>query len=319
MADLSQTAFVFPGQGSQVVGMGKDVGDAHPVARDTFTEADALLGYPLSHLCFEGPEDDLNDTYYTQPALFVCSMALLRALQTLHPEAKPRVMAGHSLGELTALCAAGAYSFADGLRLVQARGRLMKEAGEQHPGAMAAIIGLDTPTLQALVDRAVQETGAILVSANDNSPGQVVVSGEVAAVDKAVELGKSFGARLVRKLPVSIASHSPLMADAARAFGDVLNSVTFETPVVPVYGNVNAAPLTTPDAIRNELEAQLTSPVRWTESVAAMVAARVKTFVEIGSKDVLTGLIKRIDDSAARVNVNSAPTLQAYAETLMSS
>jgi [acyl-carrier-protein] S-malonyltransferase len=317
MADFLQTAFVFPGQGSQVVGMGKDFADVYPDARETFAEADALLGYALSRLCFEGPETDLNDTYYTQPALFVCSIALLRVLHSARPKAQPAFMAGHSLGELTALCAAGAYSFADGLRLVQARGRLMKEAGEQHPGAMAAVIGLDTATLQALCDRATQETGAILVSANDNSPGQVVVSGEVAAVDKAVELGKSFGAKLVRKLPVSIASHSPLMAEAARAFGDVLNTVSFQPPAVPVYGNVTAAPLTTPDAIRHEFEAQLISPVRWTESVTAMVTAGVKTFVEIGSKDVLTGLIKRIDDSAARINVNSVPTLQAYLDSLI--
>ena len=313
MINLSQTAYVFPGQGSQLVGMGKEIADAYPIARAVFEEADALLGYSLSKLCFEGPESDLNDTYYTQPALYVTSVAILRALQSVYP-AVPAAVAGHSLGELTALAAADAFSFADGLRLVQTRGRLMREAGERSPGAMAAVIGLDEAGVRALCERATAESGGILVPANDNSPGQIVISGEVTAVDKAVELGKSMGARLVRKLAVSIASHSPLMSEAARQFAQALGEITIQAPRLAVYANVTAAPVTTPNDVRHELETQLTQPVRWTESVAAMVAAGITTFVEVGSKDVLTGLIKRIDANAITYNLDTAARLQTFIE-----
>lgn len=316
MSDGSTTAFVFPGQASQVVGMGKDVADAHPAARAVFEEADAILGYAISKLCFEGPEADLNDTYYTQPALYVCSLAMLRALQSLRPDFAPLAMAGHSLGELTAFAAAGAYSFADGLRLVQKRGQLMREAGERTPGAMAAVIGLDTAGVTALCERAAVETGTILVSANDNSPGQIVVSGDVAAVDKAVEIGKSMGAKLVRKLAVSIASHSPLMREAGEDFAQALENVVFQTPVLPVYANTSAAPVTTSDAIKHELAMQLTSPVRWTESVTAMVDAGVTRFVEVGPKDVLTSLIKRIDTTVTPYTMNDAAKLAEFAHSI---
>jgi [acyl-carrier-protein] S-malonyltransferase len=317
MSDVSTTALVFPGQASQVVGMGKDVAEAYPAARAVFEEADAVLGYAISRLCFEGPESDLNDTYYTQPALYVCSLAMLRAFQALRPEFVPLAMAGHSLGELTAFAAAGAYSFADGLRLVQKRGQLMREAGERTPGAMAAIIGLDTAGVAAICERAASETGTVLVSANDNSPGQVVVSGDVAAVDKAVEIGKSMGAKLVRKLAVSIASHSPLMREAGEAFAQALEEVTFQIPTRPVYANITAAPATTTDAIKHELRMQLTSPVRWTESVMAMVGAGVTRFVEIGPKDVLTSLIKRIDSSVTPYTMNDAAALAEIANSLV--
>jgi [acyl-carrier-protein] S-malonyltransferase len=313
MMITSQTAFVFPGQGSQTVGMGKDIADAYPAARAVFDEADSILGYPLSKLCFEGPESDLNDTYYTQPALYVTSLAILRALQTAQP-LSPACVAGHSLGELTALVAAKAFSFADGLRLVQTRGRLMREAGERSPGAMAAVIGLDAAGVAALCERASAESGGILVPANDNSPGQIVISGEVAAVDKAVELGKSMGARLVRKLAVSIASHSPLMREAADQFAAALAEIAIQAPRLPVYANVTAAPVITPDAVRHELATQLTQPVRWTESVQAMIVAGMTTFVEVGSKDVLAGLIKRIDANAVTHNLDTAARLQTFIE-----
>jgi [acyl-carrier-protein] S-malonyltransferase len=313
MMITSQTAFVFPGQGSQTVGMGKDIADAYPAARAVFDEADSVLGYPLSKLCFEGPEADLNDTYYTQPALYVTSLAILRALQTAQP-LSPACVAGHSLGELTALAAAEAFSFADGLRLVQTRGRLMREAGERSPGAMAAVIGLDAAGVAALCERASAESGGILVPANDNSPGQIVISGEVAAVDKAVELGKSMGARLVRKLAVSIASHSPLMREAADQFAAALAEIAIQAPRLPVYANVTAAPVITPDAVRHELATQLTQPVRWTESVQAMIVAGMTTFVEVGSKDVLAGLIKRIDANAVTHNLDTAARLQTFIE-----
>ncbi len=311
------TAFVFPGQASQVVGMGKDIAEAHPAARAVFEEADAVLGYSITRMCFEGPESDLNDTYYTQPALYTCSMATLRALQSLRSAFSPAAVAGHSLGELTAFAASGAYSFADGLRLVQRRGQLMREAGERTPGAMAAVIGLDMAGVAALCARAASETASTLVPANDNSPGQIVISGDVVAVDKAVEIGKSMGARLLRKLPVSIASHSPLMREAGEAFATALETVQFETPQYPVYANISAAPVMTPETIRQELALQLTSPVRWTETISAMIGAGVTRFVEVGPKDVLSGLIKRIDETASIVNLNNAARLSEFCDTLV--
>lgn len=316
MSDVSTTAFVYPGQASQVVGMGKDVAQAYPEARAIFNEADAILGYSISSLCFEGPESDLNDTYYTQPALYVCSLAMLHAFQSLRPEFVPLAMAGHSLGELTAFAAAGAYSFADGLRLVQKRGQLMREAGERTPGAMAAVIGLDAAGVAALCERAAFETGTVLVPANDNSPGQIVVSGDVAAVDRAVEIGKSMGAKLVRKLAVSIASHSPLMREAGEAFAQALEEVTFKTPTRPVYANTTAAPVTTADAIKHELTMQLTSPVRWTDSILSMVDAGVTRFVEVGPKDVLTSLVKRINTSVTSYTMNDAAKLAEFANSI---
>lgn len=314
MSSESKTAFVFPGQASQMVGMGKDIAATHAAARETFEEADEILGYSLSGLCFEGPEVDLNDTYYTQPALYVCSLATLRALSVLQPGITPAALAGHSLGELTALAAAGAFDFADGLRLVQTRGRLMREAGERTPGAMAAVIGLDAAGVEAMCAAIARETGGVLVPANDNSPGQIVISGDTAAVDRAVEAGKSFGARLVRKLAVSIASHSPLMREAGLAFAEALATIQVRSTRQPVYANITAAPLETADAIRTELEKQLTSPVRWTQSVQAMIAAGITTFVEVGSKDVLTGLIRRIDPDVSTYTLNSAENLAAYGQ-----
>jgi len=315
MINWSQTAFVFPGQGSQVVGMGKDIAEAYPVAREVFEEADSVLGYGLSSLCFDGPESDLNDTYYTQPALYVCSVAILRALQSRVPVVRPAALAGHSLGELTALTAAGAFDFAEGLQLVQTRGRLMREAGTRTPGAMAALLGLDAPQVRELCERASAEAGGVLVLANDNCPGQIVISGESVAIDHAITIAKDAGARRAIKLAVSIASHSPLMASAAAAFAQALSQVNFQEPAVPVYGNVIAAPLTTADAIHQELEMQLTQPVRWTESIQAMVAAGLGTFVEVGPKDVLTGMIRRIDANAATTNLNSAENLDTFIQS----
>ncbi|MCC6612122.1 MAG: ACP S-malonyltransferase [Anaerolineae bacterium] len=315
MINWSQTAFVFPGQGSQVVGMGKDVAEAYPVAREAFEEADSVLGYALSSLCFDGPEADLNDTYYTQPALYVCSLAILRALQSRVPVVRPAALAGHSLGELTALAAAGVFGFAEGLQLVQTRGRLMRDAGTRSPGAMAALLGLDAPQVRELCERASAESGGVLVLANDNCPGQIVISGESAAIDHAISIAKDAGARRAIKLAVSIASHSPLMASAAADFAQALSQVDFQEPAVPVYGNVIAAPLTTGDAIHQELADQLTHSVRWTESIQAMVAAGLDTFVEVGPKDVLTGMIRRIDANAATTNLNSAENLDTFIQS----
>jgi [acyl-carrier-protein] S-malonyltransferase len=317
MIDWQTTAFVFPGQGSQEVGMGADLVAAFPQARQVFDQADAILGFSLSELCFHGPADSLNDTLNTQPALYVMGMAIVRLLEDACGAAlRPLCMAGHSLGELTALAAAGAMSFEDGLRLVRERGRLMQEASIRAPGAMAAVLGLERDTLAALCAEVSATTGQPLVIANDNCPGQLVISGDKSAVEQAIPLAEARGARRVVPLAVSVASHSPLMAAITGEFEQALASVPFTTPQVPVIGNVQAAPLPSPEAIRSELGAQLTSTVRWTESVQTMRAMGVTTFVELGPKDVLSGLVKRIDRDAQRITLNSADSVQAFLNSL---
>jgi [acyl-carrier-protein] S-malonyltransferase len=316
MVDWATAAFVFPGQGSQVVGMGSDLIAAFPAARQTFQQADEILGFALSALCFHGPEEDLNDTLNTQPALYVCGMATLRALQSEIPNVNAAFVAGHSLGEFTALAAAGAVSFEDGLRLVRERGRLMKEAGTKSPGAMAALLGLDAAPVRELCAKASQQTGGVLVLANDNCPGQIVISGDDATLDVGLALAKEAGAKRAVKLVVSIAAHSPLMASASEDFRRVLAVTPFQTPQMPVYGNVNAAPLTSVEAIRDELGNQLTHSVRWTESVAAMIAAGAQHFIEMGPKDVLTGLLRRIDREASATALNSAEAVRKLAEEI---
>lgn len=314
MADWSTTAFLFPGQGSQVVGMGQDLAAVYPIAKQTFDEADDLLGFSLSNLCFNGPAEELNDTLNTQPALYVCSLATLRVLQAELPEAVPAFAAGHSFGEFTALAAFGSLSFADGLALVRERGRLMKEAGTQYPGAMAAILSLEIDAVRDICERASAQTGGTLVVANDNCPGQIVISGDDATLEQALVLAKEAGARRALKLAVSIAAHSPLMQPASEEFRKAVEATSFSVPSVPVYGNVNAALLPTVEAIRAELGAQLTSPVRWRESMLAMIVDGAEQFVEIGPKDVLTGLMKRIDGDKATVNLNSAENLLKFVE-----
>lgn len=312
MSDWSTTALLFPGQGSQQVGMGKDLYEAYPAARETFQQADEVLGFALSKLCFEGPESDLNDTLNTQPALYVTGIATLRALHSELPAAAPGFMAGHSLGEFTALAAAGAVAFDDGLRLVRERGRLMKEAGTISPGAMAALLGLDADQARAVCEQASQQTGGVLVVANDNCPGQLVLSGDEATLDVGMALAKDAGAKKVIKLAVSIASHSPLMASASAAFRVALLATNFQPPGVPVYGNVKAAPLVAVDDIRSELDQQLTNSVRWTESVRAMIAAGANRFIELGPKDVLASMMKRIDRSAAGTALTGVESLRAF-------
>ena len=317
LAAVHHTAFLFPGQGSQHVGMAKELAEVYPAARAALEEADAVLGFALSRLMFDGPEADLTDTVNAQPALLAAAVAALRALasewgQPVGSAPGPAVfVAGHSLGEYTALVAAGSLGYADGLRLVRERGRLMKEAGARSPGKMAAILGLDEAQVAA-VCADVESQGGIVQVANDNCPGQVVISGDGAGMEAALGALSAAGAKKVMPLAVSIAAHSPLMRPAVPALADAVRSVAFRTPQVPVIANTTAQPLLDVAAIQAELVAQLTGSVRWTASIQALVDAGVTTFVEVGPGEVLTGLVKRSARGAERINVNDPATVQAF-------
>ena len=294
--DPKTTAFVFPGQGSQTVEMGKDLASEYPQAKQTFEEADDILGFQLSHLMWEGPEEELNDTINTQPALYLHSVAAQRIFSHLYPDFKPASVAGHSLGELSALSAAGALSFADGLRLVRKRGELMKRAGEIAPGGMAAILALDIPTLEKVCADA-STVDEIVQVANDNCPGQVVISGAKAAVERAIAGAKAAGAKRGIPLAVSIAAHSPLMASIQDEWNEAVDACDMLEPEIPVIGNVHARPMTSAGELRDDIKAQMDSRVRWTESVRDMLKSGTQAFVEVGSGSVLIGLIRRIDSS----------------------
>jgi [acyl-carrier-protein] S-malonyltransferase len=291
-------AYVFPGQGSQFVGMGSELARLRPVARGIFNRADAALGVALTQLCFEGPESELGDTINTQPAIFTHSIAALETIQLSGEIEAPAFVAGHSLGEVSALCAAGALSFEDGVKLVRERGRLMKLAGERAPGSMAAVLGMDAATLRDVCaqasEQAAEQHQPPVVLANDNCPGQIVISGGKEAVAAAGALARQKGAKRVTVLPVSIAAHSPLMNSITDEFAQAVGATPFSPARVPVVANTTAQPITHPDDIRAELCAQLTSPVRWTDSVQFMAAQGVTSFIEAGPKDVLCNLIKRI-------------------------
>jgi [acyl-carrier-protein] S-malonyltransferase len=291
--------------------MGRELAQASPAARATFAEADEVLKFPLSKLCWEGPEDELTDTVNAQPALYVCGLAALRAFEERFGEFKPVCLSGHSLGELTALTAAGSMEMEDGLALVRERGRLMKTAGEKSPGGMAAVLGLDAPVLTEICAEAEAGTRSVVQVANDNCPGQVVISGEITALEKAMELAKARGARRAIRLAVSIAAHSPLMQHAAAQFHSVVEAVPFIAPLAPVIGNVKAQAISDANAIRAELSAQLTSRVRWSECVRAMLSLGATTFLEFGPKDVLTGLFRRIEPGAVGLAISGPQALSA--------
>jgi [acyl-carrier-protein] S-malonyltransferase len=309
--DPKHTAFVFPGQGSQVVGMGKALADSHPAARRLFEEADSILGFSLSKLCWEGPEDELGETFNTQPALLAHSIAAWRVLTDELGGFEPLCAAGHSMGEFSALVAVGALPFSDAVRLTRERGRLMRDAGKSRPGGMAAILNLDTGILAEICGKAAKETGGVVGIANDNCPGQVVISGEVKALERAMASALESGARRAIRLNVSIGSHSPLMRDAALEFAQAVNSAPLVDPHVPVIGNVGAVPLRTAQALRGDLIAQLTSPVRWVDTIRTMQAMGVDTFIELGPKDVLTGLLKRIDPLARGLAAGSPEEIRS--------
>jgi [acyl-carrier-protein] S-malonyltransferase len=286
--------------------------EAYPVVHETFAQADALLGYALSELCFRGDESQLNDTLHTQPALFVAGVATYRLLLAqLGATLAPAFVAGHSLGEFTALVAGGALSFEDGLRLVRRRAELMKIAGEKAPGAVAAILGLEVEPLREVCARASAATGQVVVLANDNCAGQGVISGAELAVEHALTLATQAGAKRALRLAVSVAVHSPLMEGAALEFARVVDETPLQAPHTPLMANLSATPLTTSDEIRAELKAQLTGSVRWRESILAMSEKGVHTYLELGPSAVLVGLVKRISKDSTRYSLETPAELEA--------
>ncbi|CAN5685692.1 ACP S-malonyltransferase [soil metagenome] len=291
-------ALVFPGQGTQYVGMGRYLYDHFPSARAVIDQADVVLGYSLSKLMFEGPGDELEDTLHAQPAILTVSIAALEALReqmaSVGQKLQPVFVAGHSLGEYSALVAAGSLEFRDALGLVRERGRLMKEAGDEFPGGMAAVIGLEPEKLIEVCKQASRETNGIVVIANDNCPGQTVISGQSGALERAMELALEHGARRAVKLEISIASHSPLMDRAAHQLGEIVTRIDFRDPVVPIVSNLTGRISTSVDEVRRNVGNHMTRPVMWTNSVREMIDNGTTTFVEVGPGNVLGGLIRRV-------------------------
>ena len=300
-------AFLFPGQGSQAVGMGKALAERFPAARETFDSADRILGYKLSTLCWEGPEDQLKLTSNAQPALLTTSVAALRLLSAAG--VTPAAVAGHSLGEYSACVAAGALDFEDALRLVRKRGELMQSAGVEWPGTMAAILGMTREQVEDVCREAAQ--GGVVQAANLNAPGQVVISGEIAAVERACELAKARGAKRAIRLEVSGAFHSPLMGAATTGLVEALRATSFRDARCPVFSNVAAEPATRSSAIRDALEKQLLGAVRWEDSMRKLRESGIDACVEIGAGKVLRGLLRSIDRDLPAWNVEDPASLAA--------
>jgi len=285
-------AYVFPGQGAQFVGMGKDLYDSSPLAKELFEKANEILGFRITDLMFAGTDEDLKQTKVTQPAIFLHSVILAKVLGN---DFKPEMVAGHSLGEFSALVAAGALGFEDGLKLVSARAMAMQKACELQPSTMAAVLGLD----DAKVEEICASVDEVVVAANYNCPGQLVISGSVKGIDIACERLKEAGAKRALKLAVSGAFHSPLMEPARQELEAAINATPFSKPVCPIYQNVTAKPTSNPEEIKKNLVAQLTAPVRWTQTVQNMIADGATEFVELGPGNVLQGLIKKVNKDIA--------------------
>ena len=306
-------ALLFPGQGPQHVGMGRKLAELSQAARQVFAEADEILGFHLSRLCFEGPEQELNRTLNTQPAVLTTSIAAFMSLQekfqAIGRRLNPAFVAGHSFGEFAAAIVVEALDFADGLKLVQHRARLMQEAQEDQPGGMISVIGLDEAAIQAVCSAATRG-GGILALAVDNGPRHIVLSGDLATVDRTATIVQEMGGKAVR-LPIGVGAHSPLMRKAAEEFARTLSRVQIERPAVPIVSNVTAAPLTTSDELRRELIEQFVQPVQWAQSVREMINQGVSTFVEVGPGNILSRLVQRISENVRSFSLAADPEVIA--------
>ncbi|HXH90837.1 MAG TPA: ACP S-malonyltransferase [Thermoanaerobaculia bacterium] len=307
------TAFVFPGQGSQYAGMGKDVAAAFPAARRVFDDIDAALGFSISQLCFEGPDDQLKLTENTQPAILAVSSAIHAVLEE-RGATRRDVVAGHSLGEYSAIVSVGGLTPADAAQLVRMRGRFMQEATPVGSGGMAALIGPSVEEVTSICEEAAQ--GEVVSIANINAPGQIVIAGTKAGIDRAIAVAKARGVRRALPLPVSAPFHCALMKPAEERLKPLLDDAPFKDLWMSLVSNVDASPIGTSTAVRNALVRQVVSPVRWVESVQKMVSMGVRRFVEIGPGAVLTGLIKRIDPSVELINVSDVPSIEKFLESM---